>query len=204
MDPSTHTEMSDSSQEQWEVWSLQDGSRGLCAECSPPVLYWRKRIMEENALHPSWAVYNIVDPSPSGDLQIEGVKRPKSYYRACPKTTKKHSLSCFLSITCVKGQNYRAISSTVCFGCCCFCCCTGRKESFACMTGMMWCMQTENFFPVPEHMDKTQTRKTINILCHLSLPCPTFAQLLSLGYMMHALQLPEHLLWATMRDREMS
>lgn len=65
-------------------------------------------------------------------------------------------------------------------------------------------MQTENFFPVPEHMDKTQTRKTINTLCHLSLPCPTFAQLLSLGYMMHALQLPEHLLWATMRDREMS
>lgn len=65
-------------------------------------------------------------------------------------------------------------------------------------------MQTEKSFPLPEHMDKTQTLKTINALCHSSLPCPRFAQLLSLGYMMHGLQLPEHLLWATMRDREMS
>lgn len=146
------------------------------------------------------AVFNFVDPSPLGDLQIGG----ESCHRACLKTTKKHSLSCFFS--CVKGQNYRAICSTICFGCYCFCCCTatGQKESFACMTGVMWCMQTENFFPLPEHMDKTQTLKTINTLCHLSLPCPRFAQLLSLGYMMHALQLPEHLLWATMRDREMS
>lgn len=49
-------------------------------------------------------------------------------------------------------------------------------------------------------MDETQTLKPGNTLLHSSLPCPRFAQLLSLGYMMHALLLPEHLLWATTRD----
>lgn len=58
-------------------------------------------------------------------------------------------------------------------------------------------------FPFARAHGQKPNSKTINTLIHSSLPCPRFAQLLSLGYMIYALLLPEHLLWATTRDREM-
>lgn len=64
-------------------------------------------------------------------------------------------------------------------------------------------MHVNRKLPLPEHMDETQTLKIINRLFHSSLSCPRFAQLLSLGYMMHILLFPEHLLWATTRERGM-